>query len=122
MPWGNRESNDDTGHVNEYGWRDCPRCGKKVSKNAFGFHSHLRSCLKKPLVAKRTRFKCVKCGKITAGRIPRRGDGTVRFPRKHKVDGKPCPGNMVEAEWVDVEHVFPPAPDEARRLERGGRP
>lgn len=55
-----------------------------------------------------TRFRCPVCGKITAGRIPREhghhyGDLTVRFPRRHKgSDGKPCPGNIKEAEWVDV--------------------
>lgn len=52
-----------------------------------------------------TRFRCVVCGKLTAGRIPRAGrhagDTTARFPRRHKgPDGKPCGGNILEAEWV----------------------
>ena len=51
------------------------------------------------------RFKCVECGKLSTGRLPRDGrhvgDGTVRYPRRHKgPDGKPCPGNIEEAEWV----------------------
>jgi hypothetical protein len=55
-----------------------------------------------------TRFKCVVCGKLTAGRMPREGrlvgDTSARFPRRHKgPDGKPCPGNIEDAEWVDVE-------------------
>lgn len=56
----------------------------------------------------KARFRCVVCGKETAGRLPRNpdrrheiGDGTARFPRRHKgKDGKPCPGNILEAEWV----------------------
>lgn len=59
---------------------------------------------------KRLRFRCVECGKLTAGRLPRLpwgrkgtgrvGDGTYYFPRRHKVNGEPCPGNVLEAEWV----------------------
>ena len=57
---------------------------------------------------KQTRFRCVKCGKLTAGRIPGfggrdMGDTSVRVPRKHHIDGKICPGVYLEAEWVDVE-------------------
>jgi len=54
-----------------------------------------------------TRFRCVVCGKLTAGRIPNRGhaDLSFRFPRRHKLrDGHEvfdCPGNIIEAEWVD---------------------
>lgn len=54
-----------------------------------------------------TRFRCVVCGKVTAGRRPRnphnhreRADGTAMFPRWHYVGGKPCEGNYSEAEWV----------------------
>ena len=58
----------------------------------------------------KTKFKCVVCGKLTAGKIPfnfdrtnERGDGTFRYPRKHKLkNGKICPGTYQEAEWVDV--------------------
>jgi len=53
-----------------------------------------------------TRFRCVVCGKLTSGRIPRNGrhvgDGTVRFPRRHNFEGKPCEGNIRDAEWVDI--------------------
>lgn len=50
-------------------------------------------------------FRCVVCGKLTAGRLPRTGrhtgDGTYHYPRRHKgKDGKPCPGNIKEAEWI----------------------
>ena len=54
-----------------------------------------------------TKIKCVVCGKITSGRLPRKGrhegDTTARFPRRHKYNGKACPGNIIEAEWIEVE-------------------
>jgi hypothetical protein len=55
-----------------------------------------------------TKFKCVVCGKITAGRIPRAtrhdvGDGSVRFPRFHLINGSPCAGNYKLAEWVSAK-------------------
>lgn len=56
-----------------------------------------------------TRFRCVVCGKLTAGRMPRihsrhRGDTTGRFPRRHNAEnGKPCAGNVREAEWIEPE-------------------
>ena len=60
----------------------------------------------KPVVMRRTMFKCVVCGKLTAGRISREGslvgDMSHRFPRRHKVGGQDCPGNIEEAEWIDV--------------------
>lgn len=53
-----------------------------------------------------TKFKCALCGKITSGRLPRQGrhigDGTLRFPRRHKNNGSPCDGNVIPAEWVDI--------------------
>lgn len=53
-----------------------------------------------------TRFRCIKCGKLTAGRVPReawhRGDGSGRLPRRHYVNGKLCEGVYHEAEWVEV--------------------
>lgn len=52
------------------------------------------------------KYVCSICGKITAGRIPRRGrevgDLTVMFPRRHKVDGKPCRGNIEEAIVLEI--------------------
>jgi len=55
----------------------------------------------------KTRFKCVVCGKITAGRIGREGaangDTSHRFPRRHQFNGKDCPGNIEEAKWVDIK-------------------
>lgn len=55
-----------------------------------------------------TKYRCVICGKLTAGRLPNAGwgnvgDGTFIFPRYHKHKGKPCPGNVLEAEWVNVD-------------------
>jgi integrase/recombinase XerC len=54
-----------------------------------------------------TKFRCAACGKVTSGQLPRDGsypgDGTVYFPRRHDgPDGKPCPGNTQEAEWITV--------------------
>lgn len=51
------------------------------------------------------RFKCVICGKISDGRrTGRYSDLSERYPRRHKgSDGKPCPGNIEFAEWVEVE-------------------
>jgi hypothetical protein len=51
-----------------------------------------------------TRFRCVTCGKLTSGRMPRRGDTSARYPRRHySNDGKICEGVFRDAEWVDVE-------------------
>lgn len=59
-----------------------------------------------PVKKKRTRFKCPVCGKLTSGRIgnngKERGDGSHRFPRRHKVNGKDCPGNIEDALWVET--------------------
>ncbi len=59
-----------------------------------------------------TRFRCMVCGKLTAGRLPRGdyhegvGDTSFRWPRRHKgKDGKPCAGNIIEAEWVDIKET-----------------
>ena len=63
---------------------------------------------------KKTRFRCIVCGKLTAGRLPRAsrhnvGDGTLHYPRRHKrADGKVCPGSFRYAEWVDVVVAQPP--------------
>lgn len=55
----------------------------------------------------KTYFKCVVCGKLTAGRLSRDSnyvsDNSHRFPRRHKVNGVDCSGNLEEAEWVDIE-------------------
>jgi hypothetical protein len=54
-----------------------------------------------------TRFQCRRCGKLTAGRMPRdsaaTGDTSFRFPRRHSIDGEICPGVFEEADWVDTE-------------------
>lgn len=56
-----------------------------------------------------TRFRCVVCGKLTAGRLPRDGrhfpgDGSERWPRRHKgANGQLCDGVWQLAEWVDVD-------------------
>ena len=47
------------------------------------------------------RVRCAICGKTSAGRRPRGGDGTFLFPRRHKgPDGEPCDGNVREADWI----------------------
>jgi hypothetical protein len=52
---------------------------------------------------KTTKFQCVVCGKLTSGRMPKKGDSSARFPRRHNgTNGKPCPGNIEEAKWIDV--------------------
>lgn len=50
----------------------------------------------------KTKFKCPVCGKITSGRIPKDGDLSGRFPRRHNNNGKPCIGNILPAIWVDL--------------------
>ena len=45
-----RVSRDDSGMQNEYGQRECPRCGKWVTRNAWGFRSHLKACLKRDVI------------------------------------------------------------------------
>ncbi len=53
---------------------------------------------------------CRYCGKHTkGGRLPGKGrymgDGAARYPRRHKGrDGKDCPGNIVEGEWMEIKH------------------
>lgn len=70
----------------------------------------------------KTRFMCPECGKLTAGRMPRDshgspGDGTLRFPRRHKdKSGNACPGNIAEAEWIDVDDKGEPLDPSLRRL------
>lgn len=50
------------------------------------------------------RFRCVVCGKLTGGRRPRGGDGTLYYPRRHKgEDGQRCEGIYEEAEWVNAQ-------------------
>lgn len=60
----------------------------------------------------RYRYLCAHCGKPTAGRKPRGGDGSLMYPRRHddKRTGKPCYGNIIEAQSVEVE------PDDKGRL------
>ncbi len=49
-----------------------------------------------------TQFKCARCGKVTSGRQPRRGDGSLVYPRRHRIAGKLCEGSFEEAQWVTV--------------------
>jgi len=46
------------------------------------------------------KFRCAVCGKEVAGRLPRGGDGTFFYPRKHNVNGTICTGVYSEAEWM----------------------
>lgn len=51
------------------------------------------------------RVRCSACGKVTAARLPRhgkhKGDGTFWFPRRHKISGVDCRGNIEEAEMIE---------------------
>lgn len=57
----------------------------------------------------KVRFRCAECGKLTAGRKPRGGDGTLMYPRRHYLRGwlygkqLPCKGSWSEAEWVTIK-------------------
>lgn len=55
------------------------------------------------------RVRCAACGMVKTARLPRSGryksDGTFWFPRRHKVDGKPCPGNIEEAEVIECIYL-----------------
>lgn len=55
------------------------------------------------IVQNKTLFKCVICGKFTSGRMPKDGDTSFRYPRRHKINGVPCKGNIIEAEWIDIK-------------------
>lgn len=63
----------------------------------------------------KTAFVCKACGLATTGRLPRKGDGTEMYPRRHRGDAKirrgklspVCSGVIEWALWVDV-------PDETR--------
>ncbi|MCY1281891.1 hypothetical protein D9M69_324160 [compost metagenome] len=49
-------------------------------------------------------FRCVVCGQLSAGRIPRRGreDGSFGYPRHKGQDGQICPGCFEEAGWIEA--------------------
>lgn len=57
-----RQSPDDSGHRNEYGRQICPRCGEWTTRCAYGFHSHLRACLKRTVVVDGKRFPPITTG------------------------------------------------------------
>lgn len=63
----------------------------------------------------KTVFRCTFCGHISTGRIPRSGrevgDGTCRYPRRHKLGDQVCEGVFREAEWLDVPCSKPVAGD-----------
>ena len=67
-----------------------------------------------------TRFRCIMCGHLSAGRIRGRGrgDGSFRYPRRHLVDGSVCAGMLREAEWVEVE-IFRLGVRKSHPFERG---
>jgi hypothetical protein len=52
------------------------------------------------------RYQCMVCGKMTAGRKPRRGDLSEIYPRVHAAAGKPkgtiCDGTYSYSRWVDT--------------------
>jgi len=55
-----RKDRSDTGQKNEYGTQKCPRCGKTVTKAGYGFNSHLKACLKRPVILNGKTYPAVK--------------------------------------------------------------
>lgn len=53
------------------------------------------------MTARSYRFRCVVCGKDTAGRKARGGD--TMYPRRHDFAGEWCLGNIEEAAWIEVD-------------------
>lgn len=56
MSWGDRRHPSDTGFKTTWGEKPCPRCGKLVTTNSWGFKSHMRSCLSKELIIDGKKF------------------------------------------------------------------
>jgi NAD-dependent SIR2 family protein deacetylase len=52
VPWGKRQHPTDQPIEISFGTCECPRCGKRITKNAFGRISHIRACLKRDLIYK----------------------------------------------------------------------
>lgn len=50
-----------------------------------------------------TKFKCCVCGKVSSGRLPKDGDTSFRYPRRHKINGVNCKGNILEAYWIEID-------------------
>lgn len=50
------------------------------------------------------KVKCSVCKKLCIPRLPRegrlKGDGTVWFPRRHRIDSNDCEGNIIEGELI----------------------
>lgn len=56
----------------------------------------------------KSKFKCSICGKITSGRLPKNGDGSFWYPRRHyDKTGILCLGNIQEAIVVDIKNDKP---------------
>lgn len=48
------------------------------------------------------KVRCSVCGRIYTARIPKGGDGTFLYPRRHQsLIGNPCKGNLQEAEYLN---------------------
>ena len=45
-----RQSPDDSGYKIQYGHKKCPRCGDLTTTNAWGFKSHMKSCVRKTII------------------------------------------------------------------------
>lgn len=59
MPWGKRQHPSDSGVRNEYGTQPCPRCGKQVTKNGWGYKKHIKACLRKDVVVDGKIYKAI---------------------------------------------------------------
>lgn len=46
------------------------------------------------------KVRCTHCQKITVGRVPKGGDGSVLFPNWHGRDGRKCPGVFSEGQLI----------------------
>lgn len=61
-------------------------------------------------ILKRLYIICRYCGKATlGGRLPgkghHKGDGSFRYPRRHKFKDNDCPGNIVEGTWSEFPYI-----------------
>lgn len=52
------------------------------------------------------RWRCTTCGKLTRGRLPPGGDGSLHYPARHRgADGQVCSGSFDEAQCVQTQDV-----------------
>lgn len=74
-----RQSPDDSGHRNEYGQEECPRCGKWITKCGYGRKSHIKACLKRIVVVDGKRFP--PANNRIYGKMKGENDGSINFTK-----------------------------------------